>query len=76
MNSINELLDRLEAAETAWKVSEKSLYDLTEKVIPNLRDQLEAAEMERDTYKVEKTEWVQRGINDGTIPLKSKGEQK
>ena len=43
---INELLDRLEAAETAWKVSDKSCYDLTEKVIPNLRGQLEVAEKE------------------------------
>ena len=37
---LNELLNRLEAAETAWKVSDKACYDLTEKVIPNLRDQL------------------------------------
>ena len=38
------LMAKLAAAETAWKVSDKSLYDLTEKVIPNLRDQLETAE--------------------------------
>ena len=38
------LMAKLAAAETAWKVSEKSCHDLTEKVIPNLRDQLEAAE--------------------------------
>ena len=48
---VAELLDRLEAAETTWKVSEKSCYDLTEKVIPNLRDQLEAAEKERDALR-------------------------
>ena len=47
--AIVELLDRLEEAETAWKVSYKSCHDLTEKVIPNLRDQLEAAEKERDS---------------------------
>ncbi len=68
-----------EEIEKALEISEKSLHDLTEKVIPNLQDQLEAAERERDTYKVaheewiEKTEWVQRGINDGTIPLKYLG---
>ena len=39
-----ELMTKLAAAETAWKVSDKSCYDLTEKVIPNLRDQLEVAE--------------------------------
>ena len=60
-----ELLDRLEAAETAWKVSDKSLHDLTEKVIPNLRDQLEAAEMERDTYKVAYEEWIEVFCLDG-----------
>ena len=48
---VGELLDRLEAAETAWKVSDKSLYDLTEKVIPNLRDQLETVEKERDALR-------------------------
>ena len=55
---INELLDRLEAAETAWKVSDKSCYDLTEKVIPNLRDQLEAAEKERDALRARTARWV------------------
>ena len=50
---INELLHRLEAAETTWKVSDKSCYDLTEKVIPNLRDQLETAEKERDALRAE-----------------------
>ncbi len=47
------LCARLEAAETAWKVSDKSCYGLTEKVIPNLRDQLESAEKERDALRVE-----------------------
>ena len=37
-------IERLEATETAWKVSDKSCYDLTEKVIPNIREKLEAAE--------------------------------
>lgn len=47
--------------------------------ISELLDRLEAAERERDNYKVaynewtEKTEWVQRGINDGTIPPKYLG---
>ena len=45
------LMAKLEAAEAAWKVSDKSCYDLTEKVIPNLRDQLEAAEKERESWK-------------------------
>jgi hypothetical protein len=45
------LMAKLAAAETAWKVSDKSCYDLTEKVIPNLRDQLEAAERERDALR-------------------------
>lgn len=39
-----ELLAKLEAAETAWKEADKSCYDLTEKVIPNLRNRLEEAE--------------------------------
>ena len=72
---INELLHRLEAAETACKVSDKSLHDLTEKVIPNLRDQLEAAEKERDALraKIEVMErqepdgWIGRGPRDGRI---------
>ena len=45
------LMAKLAATETAWKVSEKSCHDLTEKVIPNLRDQLEAAEKERDALR-------------------------
>ena len=39
-----ELLAKLEAAKTAWKEADKSCYDLTEKVIPNLRNRLEEAE--------------------------------
>ena len=77
------LMAKLAAAETAWKVSDKSCHDLTEKVIPNLRDQLEAAEKERDALRakvaaMEKqepvariignvTEWVSNG--DGTYSL-------
>ena len=45
------LMAKLAATETAWKVSEKSCHDLTEKVIPNLRDQLEAAEKERHALR-------------------------
>ena len=48
---INELLDRLELAESrqatykkAFEISENTARDLTEKVIPNIRNQLEAAE--------------------------------
>lgn len=43
-DEIERLMAKLAAAEIAWKISDKSCYDLTEKVIPNLRDQLEAAE--------------------------------
>lgn len=39
-----EMIDRLEEAETAWKEADKACRDLTEKVIPNLRENLEAAE--------------------------------
>ena len=44
--------------------------------IAGLLERLEAAEKERDNYKsaysewTEKTEWVQRGITNGTIPPK------
>lgn len=46
--AISELLDRLDAADRAWKESDKACRDLTEKVIPNIREQLESAEKERD----------------------------
>lgn len=49
--AITELLDRLEAADRAWKESDKSCWDLTEKVIPNIREQLESAEQERDALR-------------------------
>ena len=52
---LNELLDRLEAAESikasyknAFEISENTIRSLTEKVIPNIRKKLEAAEKERD----------------------------
>ncbi|MGL4264802.1 MAG: ead/Ea22-like family protein [Afipia sp.] len=48
---ISELIDRLEAAEEAWKISNQTVYDLTEKVIPNIQEKLEAAEKERDALK-------------------------
>ena len=47
--------------------------------ISELLDRLEAAEKERDNYKFafieysEKTEWVQRGVNDGTVSAKYLG---
>ena len=47
--------------------------------ISELLDRLEAAERERDSYKFafseysEKTEWVQQGINDGTVSAKYLG---
>jgi hypothetical protein len=44
------LKDHLEAAKTAWKEADKACCDLTEKVIPNLRESLEAAEKERDWH--------------------------
>lgn len=40
------LLDRLEEAEKAWKINDQTVYDLTEKVIPNIQEKLEAAEKE------------------------------
>ena len=45
-------------------------------VLTELLDRLEAVEKERDSYKFafseysEKTEWVQQGINDGTVSAK------
>ena len=50
--------------------------------ISELLDRLEAAEKERDSYKFafseysEKTEWVQRGINDGTVSAKYLGRHR
>lgn len=47
--------------------------------ISELLDRLEAAEKERDSYKLafieysERTEWVQRGVSDGTISAKYLG---
>jgi hypothetical protein len=47
--------------------------------ISELLDRLEAVEKERDSYKFafseysEKTEWVQQGINDGTVSAKYLG---
>ena len=50
-SEIIELLDRLELTEsreavykTAFEISENTVRDLTEKVIPNIRKKLEAAE--------------------------------
>lgn len=51
--AVSELLNRLEEAENAWKISDKTVYDLTEKVIPNIQEKLEAAEKERDFAKEE-----------------------
>ena len=55
---VHALLDRLEAAESkkaaykkAFEISENTTRDLTEKVIPNLREQLEAVEKERDALR-------------------------
>ena len=45
---IDNLRVENEAAETAWKETDKACRDLTEKVIPNLRESLEAAEKERE----------------------------
>ena len=48
---LNELLDRLELAESkeasykkAFEISENTIRDLTEKIIPNIRNKLEAVE--------------------------------
>jgi hypothetical protein len=56
--AIKELLDRLEAAEAsktsyknAFEISENTIRALTEKVIPNIREKLEAAEMVRDLLR-------------------------
>ena len=55
---LNELLDRLEMTESreavykkAYEISKHTVRTLTEKVIPNLRDQLETAEKERDALR-------------------------
>ena len=62
---LNELLDRLELTESreavykkAFEISEKTAHDLTEKVIPNIRDQLETAEKERDELRARTARWV------------------
>lgn len=45
------IIDRLDAAVTAWKETDKACRDLTEKVIPNLRESLGATESERDELR-------------------------
>ena len=78
-SDILEILDRLAAAEKAWEISDQTVYDLTEKVIPNIQERLEAAEKERDKYKTaynewcEKSEWIQEGINNREISPKYLG---
>ena len=54
--AVKALINRLEAAEKAWKISDQTVYDLTEKVIPNIQERLEAAEKERDALRAEITE--------------------
>ena len=49
--AVKALINRLEAAEKAWKISDQTVYDLTEKVIPNIQERLEAAEKERDALR-------------------------
>lgn len=68
-----------------WSDTEKSRADAAfiaaanPAAISELLDRLEAAEKERDSYKFafieysEKTEWVQRGVNDGTVSAKYLG---
>ena len=57
----------------------KGVSEPLQGAVKALIDRLEEAEKERDNYKVaykewiEKTEWVQRGINDGTVPPKYLG---
>ena len=53
--TILSLLDRLEAAETAFTQSDKTCRDLTEKVIPNLRRELEVAERDAARYRFVRT---------------------
>lgn len=55
---------------------------VTPLAVLELLDRLEAAEKERDSYKFafieysEKTEWVQRGVNDGTVSAKYLGRHR
>lgn len=63
---LERLAAKLEAAERD--------IALKEKIIDSLEAELNAAEKERDNYKsacnewAKKTEWVQCGINDGSVP--------
>lgn len=60
-------------------IQEIGLNGVCPAAISELLDRLEAAEKERDSYKFafseysEKTEWVQRGVNDGTVSAKYLG---
>jgi hypothetical protein len=70
MIDINELRPAVEVA---------GLNAISMQEVLELLDRLEAAEKERDSYKLafseysEKTEWVQRGVNDGTVSAKYLG---
>ncbi len=78
---INELLDRLEEAESDG-LEQARLNGVGASREAALMAKLEAAEKERDNYKFAlseysgKTEWVQQGINDGTISPKYLGRHR
>lgn len=76
--AISELLDRLEAAESDG-LEQARLNGMGGEREAALLSKLEAAEKERDKYKLayslwrEKTEWVQERINSGAISQKYLG---
>lgn len=76
--AITELLDRLEEAESDG-LEQARLLGMSGEREAALLSKLEAAEKERDKYKLayslwrEKTDWVQEGINSGAISPKYLG---
>ena len=73
MIDINELRQKLRSDDL---IDHVDIHANVKPILAELINRLEAAEKERDIYKFgfngfsEKTEWVQQGINDGTISTK------
>lgn len=76
MIDINELRRKLQSGDLIDRID---IHANVKPVLTEILDRLEAAEKERDNYKFafseysEKTEWVQQGINDGTVSAKYLG---
>ena len=73
---INELRRKLQSDDLIDRID---IHANVKPVLTELLDRLESAEKERDSYKLafieysEKTEWVQRGVDDGTVSAKYLG---